>query len=344
MATPSSGSISASQISEELGRASNAAFSLNDADVRKLAGKTSGTISFNDLRGKSFAIEGGELTWSDGTYNYVAFVNPGVEQTFTVNQTINVLYVNIGGGAGGSSSGGGAGAYLTGHKTLTPGTWIASVGVRGNGATQTNAPINSPARMSQRGGKSYFRKSTDRPGQASQSLGGGNAGWAGGPGGCGGGAGEGQHYGPGYQGYPGGGKPPSQPGQGFGSKDTGGGGGGMANRGQTGTSQPRGRGGNGGQGVKSAIAFPDALYSLAGTTKAPSPQGGPQHYVCGGGGGRENNTVGSVGGDGGRGGGGTGNGPLQRGTLHATGFGSGGGGTQQITGGQGSPGVIIFRY
>ncbi|MGL5965020.1 MAG: hypothetical protein ACRCZ9_05100 [Fusobacteriaceae bacterium] len=52
-ALPSSGSISASQVNAELKKASNAAMGLNDSDVRKLAGKTSGTISYSDLRGKS---------------------------------------------------------------------------------------------------------------------------------------------------------------------------------------------------------------------------------------------------------------------------------------------------
>ncbi|MGL5970680.1 MAG: hypothetical protein ACRCZ9_02475 [Fusobacteriaceae bacterium] len=53
---PSSGSISASQVNVELKKTSNAAMGLNDSDVRKLAGKTSGTISYSDLRGKSGEI------------------------------------------------------------------------------------------------------------------------------------------------------------------------------------------------------------------------------------------------------------------------------------------------
>lgn len=53
MALPASGPLSASQISVELGLAAGAAFSLNDAGVRGLAGKPSGLISFSDLLGKS---------------------------------------------------------------------------------------------------------------------------------------------------------------------------------------------------------------------------------------------------------------------------------------------------
>lgn len=51
MALPSTGSISMSQVRTELGR--NNTITLNDSDVRSLAGRTSGTISMSDLRGKS---------------------------------------------------------------------------------------------------------------------------------------------------------------------------------------------------------------------------------------------------------------------------------------------------
>lgn len=52
MALPSTGSISMSQVNTELKKSATATISLNDSAVRKLAGKTSGTISMNDLRGK----------------------------------------------------------------------------------------------------------------------------------------------------------------------------------------------------------------------------------------------------------------------------------------------------
>lgn len=52
MALPSTGSISMSQVNIELKKSATATISLNDSAVRKLAGKTSGTISMNDLRGK----------------------------------------------------------------------------------------------------------------------------------------------------------------------------------------------------------------------------------------------------------------------------------------------------
>lgn len=56
MALPASGPLSASQINVELGRAVGAAFSMNDAAVRSLAGKPSGPISFGDLLGKSMGL------------------------------------------------------------------------------------------------------------------------------------------------------------------------------------------------------------------------------------------------------------------------------------------------
>ncbi len=54
MTTPASGPLSVqSHINPELGRSGTAAFSMNDAAVRTLAGKASGAISFSDLRGKT---------------------------------------------------------------------------------------------------------------------------------------------------------------------------------------------------------------------------------------------------------------------------------------------------
>ncbi len=55
MTLPATGPISMSQVNTELGHASNAIISLDQADVRALAGKpTAGsTISMDDLRGKS---------------------------------------------------------------------------------------------------------------------------------------------------------------------------------------------------------------------------------------------------------------------------------------------------
>ncbi|WMB74233.1 hypothetical protein RA178_06350 [Shewanella oncorhynchi] len=53
MALPSNTTITAGMINLELKRAENAPFNLNDPEVRKLAGKPSGAISFSDFWGKS---------------------------------------------------------------------------------------------------------------------------------------------------------------------------------------------------------------------------------------------------------------------------------------------------
>ncbi len=52
MALPSSGLISLSQVNTELKKSATAVISLNDSNVRKLAGRTTGTINMSDLRGK----------------------------------------------------------------------------------------------------------------------------------------------------------------------------------------------------------------------------------------------------------------------------------------------------
>ena len=54
MALPTTGPITLQDVNEELGKSSTATISLNDPDVRDLAGNPSGEISLEDLRGCSF--------------------------------------------------------------------------------------------------------------------------------------------------------------------------------------------------------------------------------------------------------------------------------------------------
>lgn len=88
MTLPASGAISLANVNVELGLASTTTISLNQTNVRTLAGKASGTISMSDLLGKSnvsFSPAGGT---SSGTA--VALSNSGgpgsVSVTITCSQ------------------------------------------------------------------------------------------------------------------------------------------------------------------------------------------------------------------------------------------------------------------
>jgi uncharacterized delta-60 repeat protein len=75
MALPTAGALSASMINVELTRASTATFSMNGADERTLAGRPTGTISFNDFYGKSFIFPG----QNDSTFAHVVSLNDSVD-------------------------------------------------------------------------------------------------------------------------------------------------------------------------------------------------------------------------------------------------------------------------
>jgi|APGre2960657404_1045060.scaffolds.fasta_scaffold15031_2 hypothetical protein len=92
MPTPT-GTISMSDVNTELGRSATASINLNEAAVRSLAGVASGTISMNDLRGKSnvtFSPDGGT---SAGTavliYDFV--LDGGVVST-TIDCSVNAVW------------------------------------------------------------------------------------------------------------------------------------------------------------------------------------------------------------------------------------------------------------
>ena len=73
MALPSSGAISMGQVRKELG--TSGAISLGSSSVRKLAGRTSGSISMSHLRGKSNnGFNGTIITWQITTGSDVSGV------------------------------------------------------------------------------------------------------------------------------------------------------------------------------------------------------------------------------------------------------------------------------
>ena len=88
MGLPSTGSISMSQVNTELKKSATATISLNDSAVRKLAGKTSGTISMNDLRGKKA---------SESVENYSIYNNSWEGTRTEGNITINLPHKVISG-------------------------------------------------------------------------------------------------------------------------------------------------------------------------------------------------------------------------------------------------------
>lgn len=75
MALPT-GTIKMSDVLNELGKTSGSTITLNDSDVRSLAGKTSGTISMNDLKGKSDGNFELTLGYDDSTggFELIGFV------------------------------------------------------------------------------------------------------------------------------------------------------------------------------------------------------------------------------------------------------------------------------
>ena len=90
MALPSSGSISLSQVNTELGNSATAPISLNDTNVRTLAGKASGAISLNDLLGKS---AGGSITFTPTPGSYVESDGGlGTSVSLTVSASASVVW------------------------------------------------------------------------------------------------------------------------------------------------------------------------------------------------------------------------------------------------------------
>ena len=339
-------SISMSQVNVELSLPATTLITLNQANVRNLAGKptSNSQISMSDLYGKSSftaitATGPGGTPIVSGNYQLFVYTSPG--GSFNVSNAgseglVDYLVVAGGGGGGGTagttptpngpragSGGGGAGGLRTGSLTITATNYpitVGSGGAAGPFPSSTNGTSGNP---------SVFHTITSAGG-------GGGAGChpptgvsvlgsSGGSGGGGVGAGPSGNGGAGNT-------PPVSPPQGnpggYGDGGTGGGGGGAS-----------GSGGNAG---------PPASVGGAGTLIpwVPASYGSPAGYFSGGGGGTNGDSSNT-------GGGGKTpprsgeplTSPLRNGVANTGGGGAGGGDAPPTyLAGSGGSGIVIIRY
>jgi hypothetical protein len=180
-----SGPISLGDIRTELGN--TGIISLNDADVRALAGRPSGVISMSNFYGAVLEIAIGGVIRDYGIYRSHTFTSSG---TFTVLNplSMDILLVAAGGngGIGAAAGGGGAGGMNVYTQTISAGTYSATVGQPhatgipfGNGG---NTIFNGRTMIGGGdGGKGAGSQGSQAPGQE-QGISGGSSGGAG-PGG-----------------------------------------------------------------------------------------------------------------------------------------------------------------
>jgi predicted HNH restriction endonuclease len=115
MALPT-GTISMSQVNTELGRSSTATISLNESAVRTLAGVASGTISMDNLRGKSnvsFSPDGGTSAGSPVTLSQFRVYPQNASVTISCTQSATWTWTRSGDTASASVASGGSATSIT---------------------------------------------------------------------------------------------------------------------------------------------------------------------------------------------------------------------------------------
>ena len=140
---PETGSISMSQVNVELKKSETAVITLNDTDVRKLAGKPSGVISMNDLRGKKA---------SEHVENYQIYSNEwsGVSKkgSFTISfpkKVISGKIIAVGRGSSGITQGGKItilGTDISSRGTKEMNIPVGTISLTGNYSTGYNQSSN----------------------------------------------------------------------------------------------------------------------------------------------------------------------------------------------------------
>ena len=331
------GTITMSQVNTELCNPSTSTITLNDTKVRQLAEVPSGTISMDDLRGKSgFTMTGGTTFTPGDGYKYHFFTSSSTAPYSGAGcKTIEVFVVGGGGNctAGNLRAGGGAGGFRTVSVSLPAPSASAptTVTVGGGGSISRAFGVQSAQ------GGSMPTGSSGNPG----------------------GSGAGGSYPGGSGGF--GNSPPTSPPQGNPGGDSlssptvirgSGGGGGMYSPGLSPPPANPDRGGSGGGGY---YVNTNSFWTIPLSYGAPWGSGnngglpfvpGSTRFFAGGGGGASYQTNGA---NGGNGGGGDGGGfdavvPTADNGQANTGGGGGGCGNGPDGSTNGGSGIIIIRY
>ena len=160
---PETGSISMSQVNIELKKNETAVITLNDTDVRKLAGKPSGVISMNDLRGKSnteyvenYLLHSGSYSsdiMSSKTYNFKINIPHKITKgTITLNISKGYTYD---GGRNSTMNISGIGSVSTFGTT-----GVSNIDVQGLNSGDYSTTVVANNRLEHSTNQDYQRKDT----------------------------------------------------------------------------------------------------------------------------------------------------------------------------------------